>query len=106
MTVVISDSISASAGSLQTTKVKRFSQGWLNDLVIDLALSKKAAETIASCLSEHGILDPKTMTTTYYHRDEVLNCYFSEKDNIGDLLTSMDVPKYKLNERQLFINSS
>ena len=76
-----SDSTSAPAGSLQTTKMKPFSQGQLNNLVRDLALLKEAAKIFSSRLSEHGILDSKTKIACYRLRDKVLNYYFSEEDN-------------------------
>ena len=80
------------------SKVKPFSQIQLNDLAKDLALSKEASEVLASCLSEHGILDSKTKITFYCHRDEALSDYFT-KDvnfvfciNVKGLLTAMGVP--------------
>ena len=58
-----------------------FSQEQLNDLIRYLALSKEASEVLASCLSEHGILDFKTQSMFYRHKDEVLNNYFAKECN-------------------------
>ena len=69
-----SDSISNTTAKWQS-KVKPFSQ--LNDLVRDLALSIEASEVLASCLSEHGILDSKTKIMFCRHRDEALSNYFT-----------------------------
>ena len=85
------------------------SQSQLNDLVRDL--SKEASEVLASRLSEHGILDPKTKITFYRHRDEALSDYFTKEDNFGFCknvkgLTAMGVPQYKPGEWGLFIDSS
>ena len=63
------------------SKVKPFSQGQLNDLVRDLALSKEASEVLASHLSEHGILDSKNKITFYCHSNEALSDYFTKEDN-------------------------
>ena len=69
-----SDSMSDTTAEWQS-KVKPFSQSQLNDLVRDLALSKEASEVLASCLSEHGILDSKTKITFYCHRDFCFICF-------------------------------
>ena len=79
------------------SKVQPFSQGQLNDLIKDLALSKEASEVLASCFSEHGILDFKTQSMFCRHRDEVLSGYFTKEcnfvfcKNIKDL-AAMGVP--------------
>ena len=75
-----SNSMSDTTAEWQS-KVKRFSQNQLNDLVRDLALSKEASEVSASRLSEHGILDSKTKITFYCHRDEAPSDYFTKEDN-------------------------
>ena len=96
----------------QTAKVKLFTQGQLNDLVRDLALSKEAAEILASRLSDHRVLDSDAKITFYRSRDEELIRYFSEEDdfvfcnNIQDLLSAMGLPKYNPDEWRLFIDSS
>lgn len=106
-----SDSASVSASSSKTT-AQPFTQGQLNDLVRDLALSKEAAEILASRLGQHGILDSEARVTFYRHRDEILNQYFSEEDglvfcnNIAGLLTAMGLPEYKPEAWRLFIDSS
>ena len=106
-----SDSMSDTTAEWQS-KVTSFSQSQLNDLVRDLALSKEASEVLASCFSEHGILDSKTKITFYRHRDEALSDYFTKEDNfvfcknVKGLLTAMGVPQYKPGEWRLFIDSS
>ena len=75
-----SDSMSDTTAEWQS-KVKPFSQSQLNDLVRDLALSKKSSGVLASRLSEHGIFDSKTKITFYRHRDEALSDYFTKEDN-------------------------
>ena len=55
-----------------TPKAKPFNKGELNDLVRDLALSKEAAEILASRLSEHFVLDSEARITFYRKRDEIL----------------------------------
>ena len=98
-----SDSMSDTTAKWQS-KVKPFSQSQLNDLVRGLALLKEASEDFASRLSEHGILDSKTKTTFYRHRDEALSDYFTKEDNfvfcknVKGLLTAMGVPQYKPGE--------
>ena len=107
-----SDAIMSDTTAEWQSKVKPFSQSQLNDLVRDLALSKEACEVLASRLSEHGILDSKTKTTYYRHRDEALSDYFTKEDNfvfcenVKGLLPAMDVPQYKPGEWRLFIDSS
>ena len=97
----------------QTSKVQLFTQGQLNDMVRDLALSKEAAEILASSLSEHRVLDAEAKILFYRNRDEKLICYFSEEDddflfcnNIEGLLSAMGLPKYNPDEWRLFIDSS
>jgi len=93
------------------SQVKRFTQGQLNDLVRDLALSKEVSEVLASRLREHGILDSKTKITFDRHRDEMLSDYVVKEDhfvfckNIRGLLTAIGVPQYKPAEWRLFIDS-
>ena len=43
-------------------------------------MSTKAVETLASCLSKHGILNSKINITFYSHKNEVRNCYFGEEN--------------------------
>ena len=64
-----SSSMAAAASSL-STKTKAFSQGQLNDLVRDLALSKEWSEILASRLSKHGTLDFRTKITFCRDRDD------------------------------------
>ena len=67
---------------------------------------------MSSRLSKYGIFDSKAKIKFYRHKDEVLNNYFTKKDNfvfcknIKDLLTVMRVPQYKPDEWHLLINSS
>ena len=103
---VFSDSMPA------TPKAKPFTKGELNDLVRDLALSKEAAEILASRLSEHFVLDSEARITFYRKRDEILIHYFSEEENfvycnnIKGLLLAMGLPHYYPDEWRLFIDRS
>ena len=95
-----------------TPKAKPFTKGELNDLVRDLALSKEAAEILASRLSEHFVLDSEARITFFRKRDEILIHYFSEEENfvycnnIKGLLLAMGLPHYNPYEWRLFIDSS
>ena len=106
-----SDIMSDTNAKLQH-KIKPFTQDQLNDLIRDLALSKKAAEVLASRLNEHGILDSETKITFYRHREEGLSDYFVKEDNfvicqnIRGPLTAMGIAQYKPDEWRLFIDSS
>lgn len=99
-------------GDFQTAKVKLFTQKHLNDLVRDLALSKEAAEILASRLSEHRVLDSEAKITFYRNRDKEFIQYFSEEDdfvfcnNIQGLLKAMGLPEYNPDDWRLFIDSS
>ena len=83
-----------------STKTKAFSQGQLNDLVRDLALSKEWSEILASRLSKHGILDFRTKITFCRDRDDFLIRFFTMEDdfvycnNIQGLLSEMGFPEY------------
>lgn len=61
---------SSSIQDFQTAKVQLFTQGQLNDLVKDPALSKEAAKILAYCLSEHHVLHSEAKITFYRNRDE------------------------------------
>ena len=54
-----------------TPKAKPFTQGQLNDLITDLSIPKKAAELLASRISEHGALHSNARITFDRKRDEV-----------------------------------
>ena len=109
---ISSSSSMAAAASLLSAKLKPFSQGHLNDLVLDLDLSKELSDILASCLGEHGILDLGTKITFYRHRDDLLIRFFIMKDdfvycnNIQGLLSEMGLPEYDPDEWRLFIESS
>ena len=61
--------------------MKLSTQGQLNDLVRDLALSKETAEILASHFSEHRVLDSEAKITFYRRREGELIRYFSEEEN-------------------------
>ena len=105
-------SLDTYVGDFQTAEVKLFTQKHLNDLVRDLALSKEAAEILASRLSEHRVLDSEAKITFYRNRDKEFIQYFSEEDdfvfcnNIQGLLSAMGLPEYNPDEWRLFIDRS
>ena len=101
-----------SSGEFQTSKVNPFTQGQLNDLVRDSALSKEAAEILASRLCEHRVLDSEAKITFYLRREELIR-YFSEEadfvfcnSNIQGLLLAMRLSQCNPDGWLLFINSS
>ena len=103
-----SSSMGAAAFSL-SAKPKPFSQGQLNDLVLDLSLSKESSEILASRLCEHGILDSGTKIAFY--RNLLIRFFTMEDDfaycnNIQGFLSKIGLPKYNPNEWRLFIDSS
>lgn len=79
---------SSSSQDYQTAKVQLFTQGQLDALVRDLALSKEAAEILTSRLSQHHVLDSEAKITFYRNRDEELICYFSKKTTLCFTTTS------------------
>ena len=106
-----SSSMAAAASSL-SVKPKLFSQGPLNDLARDLALSKESSEILASRLGEHGIVDSGTKITLYRDRKDLLIRFSTMKDdfvycnNIQGILLEMGLPEYNPDEWKLFIDSS
>ena len=106
-----SSSIAAAASSL-SSKLKRFSQGQLNDLVCDLGLSNKSSQIFASRFGAHGILALGNKITFYLDRDNLLIRFFIMEDGfvycnkIQVFLSEMGLPEYNSDEWRLFIDSS
>ena len=93
----------------QENKPRPLTQGQVNDLVLDLGLSKEASEILALRLDEHNILDSQTKITFYRDRDKVLIHYFTKENNFVfcnniEALLAMGLPQYKPDEWKLLIN--
>ncbi len=90
---------------------QKFSQGELNDLVRDLALSKSKAELLASRLKEKHLLKNDVCITHFRKRNRDLISYFSVdgplcfSNNIGELFRCLS-QEHVPSEWRLFIDSS
>ena len=73
-----SDSEESSYAGKQSSALQAFSQAELNDLVRDLALSKKAAELLASRLNEKNLLDSSARVSYFRTREKNFVDFFSE----------------------------
>ena len=110
------DEISDYEESLTTTvhssDPQSFNQCELNDMVRDLALSKKQAELLASRLNEKNLLDSSAKVSSFRKRESLFECSFSKKKNfvfcrnIEGLLKELGLTSYNPEEWRLFLDSS
>ncbi len=90
---------------------QKFSQGELNDLVRDLALSKDKAELLASHLKEKHLLNKDVCITHFRKRNRDLISYFSAdrplcfSNNIDELFRCLS-QEHVPSEWRLFTDSS
>ena len=97
---------------MQESVPKTFSQSELNDLVLDLSLSKESAELLASRLNEKHLLVWDTNVTFYRNRDAKFIPFFEKNDdlvyctNTNNVLLWLGVQAYKPVEWRFFLDSS
>lgn len=103
---------SSSSDSEISSTPQQFSQAELNNLVRDLALSKKAAEVLASRLQEKNLLDSCAKVSFFRKRDEEFVDFFSEDKqfvychDIPGLLKKLGVTLYNAEQWRLFLDRS
>ena len=90
---------------------KQFTQQKLNDLIIDLNLSKQRSELLASRLKEKNCLQTDAKITFYRNRETGILPLFSRDNDlvycnvIIGLLLKMKIPNYRPEDWRLFIVS-
>jgi hypothetical protein len=109
---MLSDSTASSSGYKRPSAPQCFSQLELNDLARDLALSKKAAELLASRLNEKNLVDDSVRVSYFRTRERIFVNFFSEENqfvycnDIPGLLSELGVGTYNPAEWRLFLDSS
>ena len=107
-----SESADSSSDAEQSLAPHCFNQEDLNDLIRDLALSKKAAKLLASRLSERHKLN-RSIRVSYYQTRESKFVKYLSKDkqfvychDVPGLFTELGLGTYSPAEWRLFLDSS